>query len=158
MDGLKSYLLSVVCAAMICAVVYILAEKKSAHCALIRMISGLYMALTLISPIVNIKLTDYADYFSGFRADAQTAVTSGETAALNELRSIIKSQAEAYILDKAVSLDTVLNVEVKLNNENPPIPCSVILTGSVSPYSKDVLSRFISNDLGIAKEDQIWMR
>ena len=158
MDGLKSYLLSVIFAAIICAVVYVLAGKKSTHCALIKMISGLYMALTLISPLVNIRLTDYADYFGSVTAEAETAVAFGETAALNELRAIIKSQTEAYILDKAVSLDAVLDVEVKLNDDNPPIPCGVTVTGSVSPYSKELLSRFIANDLGIAKEDQIWMR
>lgn len=157
MEGIREYLLSVICAAMICAVVHVLAGKKNAQFAIIRLISGLYMSLTLISPLVNIQLTDYREYFNSFSTDAEKAVSFGETAATDELRSIIKSQTEAYILDKAVSMDTVLNVEVTLNNENPPIPCGVTLTGSVSPYSKDVLSRLIVNDLGIAKEDQVWI-
>ncbi len=157
MDEVREYLLSLICAAVICSVVNALIGKKSAHSAIIRLISGLYLALTLISPLVNIRLNDYADYFNSFSEDAEIAVAFGETAAMDELRSIIKAKTEAYILDKAVSMDTVLNVEVTLNNENPPIPCGVTLTGSVSPYSKEVLSRFIANDLGIAKEDQVWI-
>lgn len=157
MDGIRKYLLSVVCAAIICAAVNVLTGKKNAHSAIIQFISGLYMALTLISPLVNIRLTDYTDYFRNFSVDAENAVAIGEAAAIDELRAIIKDQTAAYILDKAVSMDTVIYVEVTLNNENPPIPCGVTLTGSVSPYTKEVLSRFIANDLGISKEDQVWI-
>lgn len=157
MDDIKQYLLSLICAAVICSVINVLIGKNSAHSAIIRLISGLYLALTLISPLVNIKLGDYADYFNSFSSEADKTVASGEAAAMNELRSIIKDQTEAYILDKAVSMDAVLNVEVTLNNENPPIPCGVTLTGSISPYSKEVLSRFIANDLGISKEEQVWI-
>lgn len=157
MDGIRKYLLSVICAAIICAVVNTLSGKKKAYGSITRLISGIFMALTLISPLVNIRLTDYADYFNGFSADGKAAVAYAEAEAMDELRSIIKSQSEAYILDKAVSMDAVLNVEVTLNNENPPIPCGVKLTGSVSPYTKDVLSRLIANDLAIAKEDQLWI-
>lgn len=156
MDDIKEYLLSLICASVVCTVINTLIGKKSTHSAIIRLLSGLYLSFTLIAPLVNLKLNEYADYFSGFSSDAETAVASGEASAMDELRSIIKSQTEAYILDKAVSMDTVIDVEVTLNNENPPIPCSVTLTGSVSPYSKEVLSNFIANNLGISKEDQVW--
>ena len=157
MDGIRKYLLGVICAAVICSVVNTLAGKKTAHGAIIRLISGLFMAITLISPLVNIKLTDYADYFNNFSIDADAAVASGAASATEELRSIIKSQTEAYILDKADSMDAVLDVEVTLNDDDPPVPCGVRITGSISPYSKEILSSFIANDLSIAKEDQIWM-
>lgn len=156
MDGIRKYLLSVISAAIICSIVNILSGKKSAPSSLIRLISGIFMALTLISPLVNIRLSDYADYFSGFTVDANAAVAFGESAATDALRSIIKSQTEAYILDKADSMEVALDVEVTLNNENPPVPCGVMITGSFSPYSKEVLSQYIANDLGISKEDQVW--
>lgn len=158
MEKIGKYLLSVVCAAIICAAVNMLTGKKNAQSAIIRLISGLYMALTLISPLVNIRLTDYADYFRNFSVEGENAVAMGKAAATDALGAIIKDQTQAYILDKAVSMDTVLKVEVTLNNENPPIPCGVTLTGSVSPYTKEVLSNFIADDLGISKEDQVWIR
>ena len=157
MEGIHKYILSVISAGVVCAVVNLLIGKKGTHSALIRLISGLFMALSLISPLVNIKLSNYKDYFQSFSEDADTAVAAGESAAENELRSIIKSQVEAYILDKAVSMDTVLNVEVTLNNDNPPIPCGVTLIGSVSPYTKEVLSKYITRNLQIPKEDQVWI-
>ena len=156
MDDIKKYLLSLICAAVICTVVNTLIGKKSAYSGVVHLISGLFLSFTLISPLVNIKLNDYTEYFRDFSSDAEKAVASGEASATEELRSIIKHQTEAYILDKAVSMDTVLNVEVTLSNDNPPIPCGVTLTGSVSPYSKEALSKFIANSFGIEKEDQIW--
>lgn len=156
MEKIHSYLLSVICAAIICSVVHVLSGKKSASSSLIRIISGIFMAITLISPLINIRLSDYADYFSAFSSDANAAVTFGESAATDALRSIIKARTEAYILDKADSMNVALDVEVKLNNEDPPVPCEVVITGAISPYSKEVLSQYIANDLGISKEDQLW--
>ncbi len=156
MDGIRKYLFSVICAAVICSIVNTLSGKKTATGAIIRLISGLFMALTLIAPLVEIRLADYGDYFKNFSVDADTAVTFGESAASDELRAIIKSQTEAYILDKADSMDAAIDVEVTLNDEYPPVPCGVRITGSISPYSKETLSQFIANDLGISKEDQVW--
>ena len=157
MNGIREYLLSVICAGVICGVVTSLAGKKSANGAIIRLISGLYMSITLISPLVNIQLTDYTDYFNRFAIESDNAVFSGESAAEEELYSIIKSQTEAYILDKAGSMDAVLDVEVTVNEDSPPVPCGVTITGTISPYAKEILSRLIANDLGIQKEDQNWV-
>ncbi len=157
MEGVRKYLLSVICAAVICSVVNTLTGKKTANGGIIKLISGLFMALTLISPLVQIRLTDYGDYFNDFSLDAHTAVTYGEAAAIDEMRTIIKSQTEAYIFDKAASMDATVDVEVTLNDDYPPVPIGVKITGSLSPYSKEILSGYIANDLGISKEDQIWI-
>ena len=157
MDGIRSYLISVICAAIICSIVATISSKKSANSAIIQMISGLFLAITMISPLVKIRLSDYSHYFDSFSMDAEMVVTMGEKAAAEEMRAIIISQTEAYILDKAVSMDAVIDVEVKLNDDYPPVPCEVTISGSVSPYAKETLSRYIANDLGISKEDQYWI-
>ncbi len=157
MNSIHKYLISIICASVICTIVNSFSGKKTANGAIIRLISGLYMAITLISPLVNIRLSDYSDYFDQFSMESSSAVSDGESAAVEEMYSIIKSKTEAYILDKAGSLDAVLDVEVTVNEDDPPVPCGVTITGSISPYSKEVLSRLIANDLGITKEDQNWI-
>ena len=72
------------------------------------------------------------------------------------LRQIIKTETEAYILDKAAQFDLQLDVQVALTDDVMPVPESVQLTGSVSPYVKSRLQILISNDLGIPKEQQLW--
>lgn len=158
MEDIRNYILSVICAAIICSVIHSLTGSKSAQSAIIRLLTGIFMSITLISPIINIKLSDYTDYIAEFRADADDAIAYGQNSALVQRNAIIKSQTEAYILDKAALLDAALDVEVTLNQDDPPIPCGVKITGAISPYSKVKLSQYIANDLGIAKEDQVWER
>ena len=58
-------------------------------------------------------------------------------------------------MDKAKNLDAEITVEVELNVEEN-VPCGVTMTGAVSPYVKEVLSSFVEDSFGIAKEKQIW--
>jgi len=157
MEQIRQYLLSVIGAAILCGIVNSLIGSKSPHAAIIKLISGLCMAFTVISPILKIQIDDYSDYLSSFTDDAKEVVSSGEEIAMNELYAIIKGRTEAYILDKAASLGLDVEVEVTLSNDIPPLPCAVTISGSASPYSKNALAQYIANDLGIPKEDQIWM-
>lgn len=157
MEQIRQYLLSVIGAAILCGIVNSLIGKKSAHAAIIKLISGLCMTFTVISPLLKVQMNDYSDYFNSFADDAEKVVASGEEIAAKELRAIIKGRTEAYILDKAASLGLDVEVEVTLSNDIPPLPCAVTISGSASPYSKNALAQYIANDLGIPKEDQIWM-
>ena len=69
-------------------------------------------------------------------------------------RDIIKARIQAYILDKADSFGTQLDVEVILDQDN--IPTSVELRGNISPYAKAQLTGIITENLGIPKEYQLW--
>lgn len=77
--------------------------------------------------------------------------------ASEELRTIIKSRVEAYILDKAESYGAKLKVEVMLSEDQVPVPMSVRITGSISPYGKKMVTQLIREDLGIASEEQVWI-
>jgi hypothetical protein len=59
-------------------------------------------------------------------------------------------------LDKAQALNTALEVEVTLSDDEIPIPVKVRLSGKVSPYAKGRLQQIISEELGIERENQIW--
>ena len=69
--------------------------------------------------------------------------------------NIIKSRVQAYILDKADSFGTSLEVEVILDQDH--IPVSVELQGNISPYARAQLTEIIEEDLGIPKEHQLWI-
>lgn len=156
MGWVKQYILSVVAAAIICAIIKTLADGKSTPSYIIKLLAGLFLALTVVAPVAKLELVDITDYIQNFQASADAAVQSGVTYSAAELSAIIKSSAQAYILDKAQSLGAEIVAEVYLNDDLPPVPCAVTLKGQVSPYVKQRLTQCIADDLGIAEENQKW--
>ena len=69
---------------------------------------------------------------------------------------LINQRLETYILDKADVWGTALTVSFQNYGENM-MPEQVVLRGKVSPYVKAQLQQSITSDLGIAKENQIWI-
>ena len=59
-------------------------------------------------------------------------------------------------MDKAAALGIRVSVEVILADGDLPVPEQVLIKGAVSPYAKQKLTRMLSEDLGIAEEDQTW--
>ena len=157
MTAMKSYLLSITAAAIICAVTNALMHKKSSYGTLIRFLSGIFLTVTVVGPWKNLNF----DYLTAYKQDlisqSQAAVNSGVESAKSELSNIIKTKAEAYILDKAVSMDLDIEVEVTLDSADPPVPLSVTIKGAVSPYAKERLSKYIVSDLAITEDKQIWI-
>lgn len=154
---MTKYILSIVAAAIICAVARSLINEKSAMGQIVKLLTGILMTVTIIAPLANITFDNVTNYLDGLSADADAYVVNGKAVAQDEISGIIKSQVEAYILDKASSMGLKIAVEVELDEVNDQIPCGVTVTGAVSPYAKEVLSEYISDILGIPKENQRWM-
>ncbi len=154
---MRSYIISVVSAAILCAVTRSLLNEKTAAGQIVKLLSGLLMTVTVISPLINVTFDNIADYFDGLSIEANTYVANGEAAAQNTIAGIIKSQTEAYILDKANRMGLEIAVEVELNEDDNSIPCGVRIAGALSPYAKEVMSEYMEDMLGIAKENQKWI-
>ena len=153
MASVRTYLLSVTAAAVICSVVSKLVTK-GAPSAVIRMLCGGFMALVVLSPLVSVRLEDLNFYLTDVRAEGQAITDEGKMAAEDAISQRIRDQLGTYILDKAGTMGAVLDVEVELDGF---MPCSVELRGPVSPYAKAVLESYISDQLGIGKEAQHWI-
>lgn len=114
------------------------------------------MALTVVGPLVNVKLGDLEDLTLDFRVDAQALTAEGENSAREAMAQIISEQTAAYILDKAESLGASISVTVSLSDDPYPVPTAVQLEGSVSPYARKELNGYISENLGIEAEEIEW--
>ena len=153
---MKDYILSLLSAALLCCVAQGFFIEKSTVGSVVKMLCGIVMILTVVSPWASIRLRDLGDCLDSIHSDSSLAVGLGENMAQNELREIIKSRVEAYILDKANNYGAQLTVEVILSEEQIPVPISLHISGNISPYGKKMLSKMISEDLGIGLEDQVW--
>lgn len=156
MDAIREYILSVTGAAIIGAMVLRFLHGKGTAANIGRMATALFVALTVIGPITDVRISDVDRFFPDVSADAKDAVADGEATAKKALSESISQRLEAYILDKAAQSGVTLSVRVELSEDVIPVPVRVYLQGNVSPYVKTKLQYMIRDDLGLDKEKQIW--
>lgn len=158
MEAVREYLVSVTAAAIFCGVLTKLPWGKGTVAGLVKMAAGIFMALAVVAPWTQLRLDDFSNFTAGVESAAEEAAASGEISARNAMSQIIQTQTAAYILDKAESLGAELTVEVALDSGDIPAPCSVKITGNISPYAKAVLSEYIRDQLGIDRGEQTWIQ
>ena len=154
---MKGYILRVICAGIICAITGNLLKGKTALTQLVRLLCGILMLITVISPLGNLSFQGVSNYWNSLTVDASEYTKQGESMAHDSIAGIIKPQLEAYILDKASRMGLEIAVEVELDAGNHSLPRGVQISGNLSPYAKEVLSSYITDTLGIAKEQQRWI-
>ena len=157
MESLGRYILSVTAAAVLLGILRTLLDNKSSSGALLQLIGGLFLTFTVISPVTSIDPDAFLDVSWEFAEQGSTLAAQGQAIARDELQSIIKAQCEAYILDKAQTYQAALEVAVTLNQEKIPAPAAVRLQGRVSPYAKQALQQWLYEEMGIPREDQLWV-
>ena len=155
MNGVYKYILHVICTVMLCGVVSILfSEEKSS---VIKLVTGFIITAVVISPLLHKKTINLDALVAEYTDDSNFAVAEGEQAAREASEEFIKSKMETYILNKAEAMGSRIHVNVILSETKIPTPAEIKVSGTISPYVKEQLSVCIQNDLGIAKDNQIWI-
>ncbi len=153
---MSGYLIGIIAAALVCGIVEKLLGDKGAIGLMGRLLCGVFLVLTFLSPLKSVRLRNLNLRTNDYAQAVEEARDDGAELAQSALADGIKQRTEAYILDKAAGMDVALSVEVTLDESQIPMPESVRLTGAVSPYAKQRLTNIIQEDLGIDKEHQIW--
>ncbi len=156
MGSIKAYVFRIIAAAIVCSIAGCLLKDKTPSGRMVHLLCGILMSITILSPIAGISFQNLTNIYSSISLDAEQYVTDGKKAAQEDAADIIKSQTEAYILDKAKSLGLQIAVEVELDVSNYSVPCGAVITGAVSPYAKGTLETYMQEQLGIPKENQQW--
>lgn len=151
MNSVSSYLLRLICAAFLSALVLAIGGDGAGK-GMRQFLCGLFLALTALSPLGTMELPELD--LEVYREDAGAAVSDGIYQAQSAQNEIITERCEAYIFNKAAELGLSLDVKVTLDEEG--IPASVTLTGQASPAELEELSGCIARDLGVGKEAQTW--
>lgn len=154
---MKGYLLRLTAAAILSSIIGQLAPKGSSGRGA-RLAAGLLILAVAFSPLGQVNTLDAAeDLMKQVKADPlQTDFLAKSNREL--MSSLISSEAEAYILDKANALGLSPEVTVTVSvRENYPVPWSVILEGQRTPAQETALSTIIAKDLDIPEERQEWM-
>ena len=152
---MKNYVISILACAIICSIACSVFDNKSSTGRIIKILTGILMTATILIPLKNFDSYNISGFFNSASMEANEYVEEGKKDFRNNVTDIIKSRTEAYILDKAKSMELDISVEVELSDENS-VPCGIKVTGSVAPYEKNILSDYIEETLGIPKENQKW--
>lgn len=156
MEDLRQYILSLIGAALICSVVKNLIGSSSTSREVVRVVCGVFMAITALSPIVKIEIPDLTSYIQPFFSTATVISNNAVESSREDMAVIIKEETRSYILEKANSHNMDIDVEVDLDEEKL-IPDGITITGSISPYDKALLSDFIRKTFDIPEGQQQWM-
>ncbi len=152
---MTQYIVSVVTAALICGILTGF-MKDCGTKKLLKLLCGLFLTFTVLRPVVRFTVPEIPD-LEKISAEAEKASLEGKRIMEDTLTSIITAQSEAYILDKAKTMEVFLTAEVATSSEDGiPVPESVVLEGDVSMEAKQKLSQIIADELGIPKENQVW--
>lgn len=158
MDALRDYILSVIGGALVCGIVMSLVPKGY-FSEIGKFLTGLFLTVSLLQPLSELDLSSLSARFLQPQDQSGEAIAAlGKEASQNLLAARIKQEAEAYILDKAASLDASVTAEVILSGGDIPVPTQITLVGSVDAAAKTRLEQIILQDLGIAKENQLWIQ
>lgn len=157
MDWIRQYIITITAATTFYAVIKALIGHKSSQAAVIKIIAGVFITLTVVAPWVQLDVSAIPDYFNNFTLDAETAAASGVAYSQTETARIIKAQTESYILDKATSLGIAIEADVTVSTDFPPIPYAVTIRANAAPYAKERLKLYIAEELGIPEAQQQWI-
>lgn len=156
MEGVRQYLIGITAAALVCGIAVRLVHKGLVG-SVVKLMAGVFMALAVAAPLVNIKLDDLTKMTLDIHADAEALTAEGENSAREAIAQIISGETAAYILDKAEALGASVTVTVYVSSDAYPVPTHVRLEGSVSPYARLELNEYISANLGIEAEEIEWI-
>ena len=155
MRAIGEYIISVCTAALLCGILNSMMLKGPAK-EILKLVSGLFLAFCVISPVSNIRLPDLMAVSEELQLDAQSAADAGEEITDAALCESIIGQLSEYILDKAKSMGLYPEVEVILQTDGSYLPKAVYLSGEAPIVKRTKLIQEIAEDLGLAKEDVQW--
>ena len=155
-EALRSYLLSVIAAALLSAVGLSLLPKGSVR-RVLGLCCGMLLALCALRPVLRLDEAALSQSLARFQMQAEEARTGIEVKNRELVAEIIKQSAETYILDKASSMGLEASVEVTVEGEMTyPYPAAVCITANAAEAQRKQLGSYISENLAIPAERQTW--
>lgn len=154
--AVKGWLLSVVAAALIVALLDVLTPEGIPK-RVGRLLGGMLLLLVILRPVFSLETADLARFLSESPlADAQWEDDLEETDK-TLLEGLITRQCQAYIEAQAAALGAECRVTVSCRwQDEIPIPRSVLVEGALSQEQQAALTAVIVQDFGIEEEDQTY--
>lgn len=151
-DTLRSWLLHIIAAGMLTALLYALLPggrvKAIAQCC-----GGLVMLLVVIRPLTEMEWGELTVSYQTYEQEIQELTETYRQANSEELASLIADRTGAYIASKGKSLGLQCTAEVETEErDGVPYPCAVTMD-----IPRDgTLAAWIGQELDIDEAHQYW--
>lgn len=155
MQAVRDYALGIGTAAIICGITLCFGGKGSTA-PLLKLICGLVLTFSAVNPILAISARDWDALGISVQSQAREAAEEGQRMARASVAENIKEDTEAYIEERTSSLGLEVHASISLSRDSPPVPDSVTIIGDLSPYDRRLLSRMLTQELGISEDRQLW--
>lgn len=156
MEIIRTWLLSVTVSAMVIAGAEALMPAGPVK-RVGKLTGGLILVLGILQPLVTM---DYEDLY-----EMVTTLPAGtirqeevEESTYEAMKGIIEEELSAYIVDKGEQLGVRCGAQVVCapGEGEVPVPQQATVTGVFTPDQKAALSAYLSQELGIPREAQIY--
>ena len=78
MNAIRDYLVQVIAAALICGAIGNMVDKKGSIGLILKILCGIFMTMTILAPVSNIRLTELPELIFDYTADAGSYVEMGK--------------------------------------------------------------------------------
>lgn len=151
-EALKTWLFGLISAAMILSCLYAMLPKNTVR-GIAKVTGGLIMLLVLMRPVLGMDWEDLTLQYRDYQQEIDRQIEIYEEENQQQMNAIIEEELSAYVWEKAAQLGLDCTAAVKTQlRDGVPYPVSVTLS---IKYNED-LSRLITEELGIAPEQQFW--
>ena len=154
MDGVRSWLLAVLSACILCAVAESLMPSGTVK-RVGKLVCGLVLLCALLSGGEGLDLSESRTWMQQWRAGLETEQQELENQVQEEMKVIIEEEFEAYIVDKAAQLGLDCTVQVTCGKEGELwVPEQVRIAGGLGAEEQAQLERILWEELEIPRERQ----
>lgn len=148
----KSWLFAIVAAAMVLSLLYAMVPKGAILTAA-KCTGGLILLLVMLRPLVSLQWEEVTLPYEYWAEEITVRTEELTQSNRREMESRIQEECSAYISEKAAQLGLAVCAEIRCcERDGIPFPTEVTMD---IPYHA-ALSQMITQDLGIAPQDQYW--
>lgn len=130
---------------------------KKEYSGRIRSLTGLFLLLSVLRPITSLQPGSLLPDLHSFEEEGAYYASQGEKLTKDTQKAIITESLNTYIETKAADYGLRLEAEVVLSDSGVDCVQSVMLTGSWSKEGMQQFSKYLTNELEIPKENQVWI-
>lgn len=157
MDGVRSWLLTIISASILCALADSLMPAGAVK-RVGRLVCGLVLLCTVLSPVASLDLEGGQDWMGDYFSEVGEQKSELKEQVNEGMKIIIEQRFAAYIVDKAAEMGLTCTAQVSCREgeDGLYLPDKTQVYADLSDVDQSRMTRIIQEDLGVPLERQTY--